>query len=250
MTEDVRALSDSDLREQVAWSCRILALGEHGDYTLGHVSARSADGQHMLMKRYGLGLEEVTPEDVLRLDLEGNILEGRGRAHLEYVLHSEIYRVRPDVQSVIHTHPPYATAFGATDASLQLLNHDAVLFKEGLAYFDGTAELIVNPEQGARVAEALGNLRVVILRGHGVLFTGSSVPWATYTALTLERVLRIQSIANSLGTLQPMTPEMASRVYPDKYQDVHIHSYWSYLIRGVRRAGLDHGMPVHEAAHA
>jgi ribulose-5-phosphate 4-epimerase/fuculose-1-phosphate aldolase len=250
MTEELRALTDRDLREQVAWSCRILALGEHGDYTLGHVSARSADGQHLLMKRYGLGLEEVTPRDVLRLDLDGNVLEGQGRAHLEYVLHSEIYRVRPDVQSVIHTHPPYATAFGATDAELQLLNHDAVLFKEGLAYFDDTAELIVNPEQGARVAVALGDKRVVILRGHGALFTGSSAPWATYTALTLERVLRIQSIANSLGNLQPMTPEMADRVYPDKYQDVHIQSYWDYLIRGVRRAGLDHGMPVYEVVHA
>jgi L-fuculose-phosphate aldolase len=250
MTEDMRALTDSDLREQVAWSCRILALGDHGDYTLGHVSARSADGQHMLMKRYGLGLEEVTPEDVLRLDLDGNILEGRGRAHLEFVLHSETYRVRPDVQSVIHTHPPYATAFGATDAELQLLNHDAVLFKEGLAYFDDTAELIVHPEQGVRVAEALGDRRVAIMRGHGVLFTGSSVPWVTYTALTLERVLRIQSVARSLGNLQPMTPEMASRVYPDKYQDVHVHSYWAYLIRGVQRAGLDQGMPVPEVSGA
>ena len=250
MTEGGPALSDRDLRAQVAWSCRILALGDHGDYTLGHVSARSADGQHMLMKRYGLGLEEVTPDDILRLDLDGNILEGRGRAHLEYVLHSEIYRVRPDVQSVIHTHPPYATAFGATDAELQLLNHDAVLFKEGLAYFDDTAELIVNPEQGAKVASALGDRRVVLLRGHGVLFTGSSVPWATYAALTLERVLRIQSIANSFGNLRPMTPDMASRVYPEKFRDMHVHSYWDYLIRGVQRAGLDQGMPVREAAHA
>lgn len=250
MTDSGPAPSDSDLRAQVAWSCRILALGDHGDYTLGHVSARSADEQHMLMKRYGLGLEEVTPDDILRLDLEGNILEGRGRAHLEYVLHSEIYRVRPDVQSVIHTHPPYATAFGATDAELQLLNHDAVLFKEGLAYFDDTAELIVNPEQGAKVASALGDRRVVLLRGHGVLFTGSSVPWATYAALTLERVLRIQSIANSFGNLRPMTPDMASRVYPEKFRDVHVHSYWDYLIRGVQRAGLDQGMPVREAAHA
>ncbi|MCA9878389.1 MAG: class II aldolase/adducin family protein [Thermomicrobiales bacterium] len=250
MTSDARPLTDASLREQVAWSCRILALGDHGDYTLGHVSARSADGQHMLMKRYGLGLEEVTPDDVLRLDLDGNILEGNGRAHLEYVLHSEIYRVRPDVQSVIHTHPPYATAFGATDAELQLLNHDAVLFKDGLAYFEDTVELIMHPEQGAQVAAALGDRRVVLLRGHGVLFTGVSVPWATYTALTLERVLRIQAIARSLGNLKPMSAEMASLVYPDKYQDGHIHSYWEYLIRGVLRAGLGQGMPVREAAHA
>lgn len=250
MTKGVWPLTDADLREQVAWSCRILALADQGDYTLGHVSARTIDGQHLLMKRYGLGLEEVTPDDILRLDLDGNILEGRGRAHLEYVLHSETYRVRPDVQSVIHSHPPHAIAFGATDAELQLLNHDAVLFKDGLSYFDDTAELIVDPEQGARVAAALGNQRVAILRGHGVLCTGSSVPWATYTALTLERVLRIQSIANSLGRMNPMTPDMASRVFPDKFRDVHIHSYWDYLIRRVQRAGLGQGMPETETAHA
>jgi ribulose-5-phosphate 4-epimerase/fuculose-1-phosphate aldolase len=100
------------------------------------------------------------------------------------------------------------------------------------------------------VAAVLGDRRVVLLRGHGVLFTGTSVPWATYTALTLERVLRIQSIANSFGNLRPMTPDMASRVFPDKYRDVHVHSYWEYLIRGVQRAGLDQGMPVREVSHA
>ena len=60
---------DAGLREQVAWSCRILAMGGHGDYTLGHVSARAASGQHILMKPNGLGLEEVAPGDLLALDL-------------------------------------------------------------------------------------------------------------------------------------------------------------------------------------
>lgn len=243
-------LNDADLREQIAWSCRILAMGEQGDYTLGHVSARSADGRDVLMKRYGLGLEEVTPNDVLRISLDGELLNGEGRVHLEYVLHTEIYRQRPDVQSVIHTHPPYATAFGATDAKLQLLNHDAVLFQDGLAYFDDTAELIVRPEQGARVATELGQRRVIVLRGHGVIVTGASVPWATYTALTLERVIRIQAIAGTLGALRPMTAEMASLVFPDKYRDDHVASYWDYLIRCVRRAELGEGMPATGGTHA
>ncbi|MFT4038304.1 MAG: class II aldolase/adducin family protein [Thermomicrobiales bacterium] len=253
MTVSTRPLTDDDLREQVAWSCRILALGEQGDYTLGHVSARAADGQTMLMKRYGLGLEEVTPDDVLRLDFDGAVLDGAGRAHLEYVLHSEVYRARPDVQSVIHTHPPYATAFGATDAELQLINHDAVLFHDGLAYFDDTAEMIVDRDQGSRVAAALGEKRAAMLRGHGVLVTGQSVPWSTYTALTLERVLRLQMIATALGPLRPMSPEMARQVFPEKYRDVHVNSYWEYLIRTVQRAGLGEGMParaVSEAGHA
>jgi ribulose-5-phosphate 4-epimerase/fuculose-1-phosphate aldolase len=234
--------ADTRLREQVAWSCRILAIGGHGDYTLGHVSARSSDGQQVLMKPNGLGLEEVTPGDVLALDLEGTRLSGAGPVHLEYVLHTEIYKARPDVQAVIHTHPPYATALGATDATLELLNHDAVLFREGLAYFDATAELIMRPDQGAAVAAALGQRRVVVMRGHGVIVTGESVPWATYASLTLERVLRIQAIARSLGNLLPMTPEMADRVYPDKYRNEHVAAYWEYLVRQARRAGLAEGM--------
>jgi ribulose-5-phosphate 4-epimerase/fuculose-1-phosphate aldolase len=235
--------ADSALREQVAWSGRILALGGHGDYTLGHVSARSSDRQSVLMKPNGLGLEEVTPEVVLALDMDGARLSGEGPVHLEYVLHTEIFKARPDIGAVVHTHPLYATAFGATDAKLELLNHDAVLFRDGLATFDDTAELIVSPEQGAAVAQALGNHRALVMRGHGVIVTGKSVPWATYAALTLERVLRIQAIARSLGALQPMTPEMADRVYPDKYRDEHVANYWAYLVRQVRRAGLADGMP-------
>jgi len=118
-----------------------------------------------------------------------------------------------------------------------------VLFREGLAYFDDTAELIVRPEQGAAVAAALGNRRVLVMRGHGLIVTGETVPWATYAALTLERVLQIQSIARSLGNLLPMSPEMADRVYPEKYRDDHLDKYWDYLVRQVRRAGLAAGMP-------
>jgi L-fuculose-phosphate aldolase len=236
-------VADVDLREQVAWSGRILAMGGHGDYTLGHVSARAAGGRHMLMKPNGLGLEEVCPGDVLAIDLDGGRLSGEGPIHLEYVLHTEIYKARADVGAVVHTHPPYATAFGATDATLELLNHDAVLFRDGVAYFDDTAELIVRPDQGARVAAALGNHRVLVMRGHGLVVTGETVAWATYAALTFERVLRIQSIAGTLGNLLPMTPEMADRVYPEKYRDDHLARYWDYLLRQVRRAGLGDGMP-------
>ena len=233
-------MTDSSPHNDVAWACRILAMDGHGDFTLGHVSVRDGDVVHM--KPNGIGLEEVSPGDVLTIDLDGVKLAGAGPVHLEAVLHTAVYRARPDVGSVIHTHPPYSTALGATDAGLQLLNHDAVLFKDGLAYFDDTAELIVSPAQGASVAQALGDKRAVIMRGHGVLMTGDTVPWAVYGALTLERVIRIQAIATALGPLRPMTPEMAAKVYPDKYRDEFIGAYWRFLIRQARRAGLAGGM--------
>jgi ribulose-5-phosphate 4-epimerase/fuculose-1-phosphate aldolase len=81
------------------------------------------------------------------------------------------------------------------------------------------------------------------MRGHGLIVTGETVPWATYAALTLERVLQIQSIALSLGNLRPMSAEMADRVYPEKYRDDHLAKYWDYLVRQVLRAGLAAGMP-------
>jgi L-fuculose-phosphate aldolase len=231
---------EQSLEAQVAWAARMLALDGHGDFTLGHVSVRSGD--RVLMKRNEIGLEEVTPADVLTIDLNAKKIAGEGRVHLEAVLHTEVYKRRPDVQAVIHTHPPYTTAFAATNATLEMLNHDAVLFKDGLASFDETAEMIMSQEQGAAVARALGDKRAVLMRGHGVLVTGKTVPWAVYTALTLERVIRIQSIARSLGELRPMPPAMAEQVYPNKYQDPFIEIYWRYLIRQVRRLGLDDGM--------
>ena len=234
-------MDERTLREQVAWACRILAMGGHGDYTLGHVSARAGELVHM--KRNGVGLEEVTTEDVLTIDLDAEKVAGEGSVHLEAVLHTEVYRARPDVGAVVHTHPPYATALAATTATVELINHDAVLFRDGLGVFDETAELITRPEQGAAVARALGNRKAVLLANHGVLVTGKDVKWAVYTALTLERVVMIQSIARTLGPLRPMSQEMADRVYPGKYQDRFVETYWQYLIRQVRRAGLADGLP-------
>lgn len=229
-------MPDQSLREQLVWACRILGMEGHGDYTLGHVSVR--DGDHVIMKRNGIGLEEVTDDTLVTIDLDGNRVAGEGPIHLESVLHTAVYRERSDVCAVAHTHPVFATAFGAVDTKLEMINHDAVLFHEGLAYFDDTAELIVTPEQGEAVATALDGKRVVVMRGHGVLVTGKTVPWAVYTALTLERVLQIQAIAKSLGELQPMSAEMAGAVYQDKYRDEFIVNYWNYLIRRVERAGL------------
>jgi len=235
-------MADRDMRAEVAWGSRMLALDGHADMTLGHLSAR-LDAGRVLMKRSEIALSEVTAEDVLSIDLEGNKLEGRGRIHLEAVLHTVVYRNRPDVGAVVHSHPPFATALGATDGQLELLSHDAVLFHDGLGVFDGPAELITAAEQAQAVASALGDRRAVLLRNHGVLTVGKDVRWAVITAMTLERALRLQLIAASLGPLRPMDGELAKQMFPSKYHDGLIEDYWQYLIREVRRRGLASGMP-------
>ena len=242
LSPDAHSARRMDLPTQVAWACRILAMSGHEDFTLGHVSARGDDGS-VFMKRNGLGLNEITPDDVLTIDLERHKLAGDGEVHLEAVFHTEVYKMRPDVGAVLHTHPPYATALGATDARLEMLNHDSALFKDGLPVFDDTAELIVHPEQGSAVARVLRQHRAVLLRNHGVLVVGKDVPSAVFAALTLERAIQIQVIAASLGNLRPMSPEMATRLYPSKYRDEFVDGYWQFLIRQLHRQGLAAGMP-------
>jgi len=237
-------MEDSELREQVAWACRILALHGHSDLTLGHVSARRPVGDSYYLKSKGLGLEEVTPDDVVGLDLNGGRIWGQGEVHLEAPLHTEVYRARPDVGAVVHTHPPMTTALGATTAGLEFLNHDGVLFPAGVGTFEETPELITMPLQGEAVAKALGMRRAVLLRNHGVLVVGQDIPWAVYAALTLERAVQIQLIASSLGPLSPIPQPMVQRLYAEKYRSDFIRQYWEYLIRKVRRHGLADGMPA------
>ena len=163
-------MASAEVRERVAWACRILADEGYQDLTLGHVSARDAQRpERMWIKRRGVTLAEVTPADVIEFDLGADLRDASDEMHLEAVLHTEVYRRREDVGAIVHGHPPYATAFAATDADLLHLTHDAVMFDRGVAVYDGSADLITEPEQGSEVAEALGAHSVVLLRNHGVL---------------------------------------------------------------------------------
>jgi L-fuculose-phosphate aldolase len=229
------AATAQSLREQVAWACRILALEGYADLTLGHVSGRSDGDGIVQIKRKGVALDEVDPDDVIELDLAHDQARLTPDMHLEAVLHSEVYKARPDVGAVVHGHPPFVTAFAATGAVLELLTHDSVLFSEGLAVFEETPEMITEVAEGQAVAEALGDKRAVILRNHGVLVVGKNVPWAVLTALTLERAVRLQSIARTLGSLRPIAPDRARQMIADKYQDRFVDEYWGAWTRRLER---------------
>ena len=217
------------LREQVAWACRILASEGYADLTLGHISARGPEGE-IWIKRKGVALDEVEAEDVVTLEDPDAVL------HLETVLHTGVYRARPDVGAVVHGHPPYATALGATAADLLVLTHDGILFADGVSRF-GDPDLIVDDDQGDRVAEALGSRRVVLMENHGVLVVGADVKWAVLTAMTLERAAQLQSIASTLGELRPVEHEVALQLQPVKYREEFVEEYWAAWQRRVTREG-------------
>lgn len=234
-------LTDDALRDQVALGCRTIASEGYADLTLGHVSVRGPDGKTMYIKRKGPGLHEIEPHDVLVHDIgDDAALKTTPHMHFEAVLHTEAYKMRDDIGAVIHSHPPYGTALGATNAAFEYLCHDDVLFADGVARYPDRFELITEPEQGRHVAQTLGNCRALLLANHGVVIVGEDIRWAVLAAITLERAIRIQMLARQLGELSPISQQQAKAFFPQKYSDRFLDEYWAGWQRGTfRNRGQD-----------
>lgn len=227
----------AELKAKVAGCCRILYVEGHDDANLGHVSARLPEDSVFYMKPQGLGLEEVRAEDVLTLNWEGQVLAGPHPAHNEYPIHSEIYRARPDVNCVIHTHPFYSTVFSTLAMPFQTLNHDGVLFAQGLKIFNRTPDLLVTREQGESLAADLAGADAILLRNHGTVVVGRSVEEACLIQLALEKAVRVLLQAVGSGhEFYPMEPAMAEKMAQDVRQNQRrTKNIFAYYERKARR---------------
>lgn len=145
-------------------------------------------------------------ENIVICNLEGAKVGGGGRRHSEVFIHSEIYKARPDVNSVIHAHPTYAVALSATGKSMRPISQPSVAFSDGLPYYSGTINLIRTKELGAGVAQALGSCKAVLMRNHGVALAGATVEESTILAIMLDNACRIQLLAEAAGGIGEVFP--------------------------------------------
>jgi L-fuculose-phosphate aldolase len=224
----------TDIREVVALASRALAAAGHGDLVWGHASARAdgADGA-VWIKAAGWGLEEVTAERVQLVDALGSVLAGDGPRHSEYPIHTEIMAARPDVGGVVHTHSPYVLALAAAGQPLLPVSHAANYYAQhGVPRFTDTADLIMTPELGKRVAATLGEASAVFLVNHGMVTVGPDVQTATVAAVLLEQAAKQQLLTRSFGGWPTWTGEAESaskRLHI--YSEGAIASVWDYLVR-------------------
>jgi L-fuculose-phosphate aldolase len=141
------------------------------------------DTGRFLMKPAGIGIEEMRPDNIITVDIEGKKVDGSMPRHNEVFIHSEVLRARDDVQCVIHSHPIHAVAFSSLGKPLVAVSNAAGYFAEGrLPIFSETTDLIVNQERGKAVARCLGGHTALILRNHGIVATGGSIEEAVWAA--------------------------------------------------------------------
>lgn len=198
------------LKENIALGCRILAKLELSDY-LGHVSARIPGTDLVLIKARGLdmgNLLDMTPDKVVTVDLEGRKVEGEGlNPPDEVVLHTEIFKARPDVMSVVHTHQKISTVLG--DLGIRILPMQgimAAIAAREIPVFESSLKIVTH-EQGAGVAQALKDHSAIHLRNHGVCTVGDSIEQAVVFAIWLEEQAKLTWYASMAGTPRGMSQE-------------------------------------------
>src|SRR5215468_7427835 len=153
--------------EEVVRASRALAAAGLSDMVWGHAAIRDSDGRGVWMKAAGWGFEEIDAERVLLVSPGGEVLSGASRRHIEYPIHTEIMRVRPDVGCTVHTHAPALSAFACLDVPLLPISHDGVLFCDPpVPRFTRTGALIATAELGADLAGTLGDARGCLMPSH------------------------------------------------------------------------------------
>jgi L-fuculose-phosphate aldolase len=217
---------------------RILEPEGQSDLTRGHVSVRvPGDPTLFFMKPHSHGFDEITMENIVVCNLDGEKVDGGGRRHSEVYIHSEIYKVRPDVMSVIHAHPTYAVALSATGHAVRPISQPGVAFKDGVPYFTDTIDLIRSEQMGAGVARALGSHKAVLLRNHGIAVVGATIEEATILTIWLDNACHIQLLAEAAGGIgEQFAPSDIERLHHNVTRPEQYAINFEYLRRKGSRA--------------
>ena len=229
---------DAALVDKLATANRIL-YNEGVVDGFGHVSVRhDRSASHFLLAR-NMAPALVTPADILTFDLDGQAIDaGDRRVYLERFIHGEIYRARPDVVAVVHSHSPSVIPFAVTNTPLKPVYHMSGFLGEGTAHFEirdvaGNSDLLIrNAALGRALAAALGSRTAVLMRGHGSTVVGASIEQAVYRAIYAETNARLQTQALALGNVIYLNAEEASLAAATN--DTQLARVWELWSRAVK----------------
>jgi ribulose-5-phosphate 4-epimerase/fuculose-1-phosphate aldolase len=189
-------VSAADIKPQLADAIRMLARADIVDHS-GHGSARR-DGESFYINSAASARGALTTDDIVAVDLDGNLIEGTARPPFEFYIHSEIYRVRPDVEAVMHTHPRWSTFLTMIGAKYRAVYAQGALLGDDIPLVD--SPLSVNTRSmGEKVAATLGRGPAVLLKSHGAVVVGSTLVECFALAAYLEENAYRQYMAMQIG---------------------------------------------------
>ena len=225
------------IEEKIVLACRILAEEGHSEQLAGQITLRSEERPgFFLTLGIGRGFGEITSEDLCLIDGDVNVIGSDHQANPALRFHTWLYRARPDVRCLVHTHPPYASALSMVGRPLRVAHMDTAMFHDDCAYLAEWPGVPFSDEEGRIIADAMAENRSILLAHHGILTAGASVEEATYLAVFMERAARLQVMAESVGTIKEVPAEYAQDAHDFLLKPSVVNATFNAWARKHRRA--------------
>ncbi|MEV0112199.1 class II aldolase/adducin family protein [Streptomyces sp. NPDC086554] len=188
-------------KERLAGALRLFGRLGYEDGVSGHITARDPEYDDCFwVNPFGMPFKHITVGDLVLANAEGQVVEGRHHVNqAAFTVHAQAHLARPDVVAVAHCHSLHGRALSTLGELLDPITQESCAFYESHALYDGYTGVVVDAEEGRRIATALGDHKAVILRNHGLLTVGDSVDAAAWWFLTLERSCQVQLSARAAG---------------------------------------------------
>lgn len=230
-----RQSSRSD-RDKLALTALILAAEGHFGGLAGQLTARLGPDRFLTLP-LGIGFDEAKAADMLVVDDDLNVVEGHGIPNPATRFHLWIYRHKPNIRSIVHTHPPATSALSMIGQPLVVAHMDMCMFQDQCAYLPDWPGLPIGDEEGVVISAALGDRKAILLANHGLITTGDTIEEAAYLAFFFERAAALQLAASASGTIRPVDPEKAREAGAFLLKPKIVEMTFEYLARKVERDG-------------
>src|SRR5690242_6809078 len=215
----------ADLKRQLADALTMMERAEVIDFN-GHMSCRSPGTDHILINAGASVRSNLSAADIIAIDMDGKLVEGDAVPPMEFHIHTEIYRRRPDVNAVAHTHPLWSTLFSMTGERVEPVTMQAAVMGP-IQLFGKTASINQKP-LAEELAAALGPHRVVMLKSHGAVVVGADIVAAVMLAIDLEEPTRRQYMARTLGKPYILADAEVERIGANLRRPNLLNKVWDY----------------------
>jgi ribulose-5-phosphate 4-epimerase/fuculose-1-phosphate aldolase len=190
------------LKQRLAASFRLFGRFGFSEGVAGHITARDPEFPDTFwVNPFAMNFSHIRVSDLIRVDHHGEVVEGEYHVNrAAFAIHSQVHAARPDVIAAAHAHSVYGKAWSSMGRTLDPLTQDSCAFYGDHVLFDDFTGVVLDTEEGKRIAHALGDAKAAILRNHGNLTVGKSVDEATWWFITMERTCQAQLLAEAAGT--------------------------------------------------
>jgi ribulose-5-phosphate 4-epimerase/fuculose-1-phosphate aldolase len=202
-------------KQRLAASFRLFGKFGFDEGIAGHITVRDPEhADRFWLNPFGMNFKHIRVSDLICVDHSGAVVEGDAMVNTAaFAIHSQVHAARPDVVAAAHSHSLHGKAWSALGRLLDPITQDACAFFEDHGLFDDFTGVVLDVEEGKRIAASLGDMKAVILRNHGLLTVGHSVDEAVWSFITMERSCQAQLLAEAAGTPVVIDADMARKTY-------------------------------------